>query len=76
MRILLTFLATKILSTWSEWFITDESNGKENVQRRYRVECSAKLPESGSFQAQIDTQTRICKIDKDSHEINCEDLGK
>ncbi|RTG84145.1 semaphorin 5 [Schistosoma bovis] len=67
---------TKILSTWSEWYITDESNGKENVQRRYRVECSAKLPESGSFQAQIDTQTRICKIDKDSHEINCEDLDK
>uniref|UniRef100_A0A5K4EU11 Semaphorin 5-related n=1 Tax=Schistosoma mansoni TaxID=6183 RepID=A0A5K4EU11_SCHMA len=66
----------KVLSTWSEWYITDESNGKENVQRRYRVECSAKLPESDNFQAQIDTQTRICKIDKDSHEINCEDLDK
>ncbi|KAH8850529.1 Semaphorin-6D [Schistosoma japonicum] len=67
---------TKITSLWSDWYITDESGEKENIQRRYRVECSAKLPESENFQAQIDTQTRICKIEKNSYEVNCEDLDK
>ncbi|CAH8461605.1 unnamed protein product [Schistosoma turkestanicum] len=68
--------ATKITSAWSEWYITGGSIEKENIQRQYRVECSAKLPESDSFQVQIDTQTRICKTDKDSYEVHCEDLDK
>nr|CAH8831736.1 unnamed protein product [Trichobilharzia regenti] len=64
----------KATSPWSEWFITDENAGGESTQRQYRVECSAKLPESENFQIQTDVETRICKINRNNHEITCENL--
>ncbi|CAH8458490.1 unnamed protein product [Heterobilharzia americana] len=65
---------TKTTSPWSEWYITDENVGKESVQRRYRVECSAKLPKVDSLQTKTDIQTRICKVDRNNYAVTCEGL--
>ncbi|CAH8561083.1 unnamed protein product [Dicrocoelium dendriticum] len=66
---------TKVISAWSDWYLTNEDPQLWTTERRFRAECLATVPEVDKLQASIDLQQGHCKQRWDGA-LDCSPVGE
>ncbi|CAL8078333.1 unnamed protein product [Calicophoron daubneyi] len=62
--------ATKVTSAWTDWYMANGEQNDELSQRRYRVECAARISEAEKLQARAEVQEGVCSADP-SGRVSC-----